>query len=538
LEQEQEQEQEQEREREREREQEREKEKDRYDTGTDVEHELVKSVSADLESAGSATIEVAKPESEPNQTETESPSGKEEAATTDEEAPATADDEEEVLPPGIPAELAQIRVSVVIPTAIHRKPVLEECLAALNEYTDSSATELIIIDNASLDDTYDYLDQLREDGFMNIRVITNRTNRGFAAAANQGIRVARGQYICVMHNDVVVSDDVTGKLADLLDANDEFALIGPVTNRCMNPDQIRHGAGDETGLQESELVDSFCMMFRAGADPAFDEAYGLAFLEDADICRQLRNAGWKTGIATRVYTDHYQGATTFEIGLEPSGPEYWINVARFKQKWNLTPDLPDFGDADEVSQLSILGDIMNTYLPEEHLLEYARGLLTSETRTRLMEISFDRDRLGSLIRALLLLDQRDILRHLEEKMDHFRPQPDLALRLIHYYYERNIYSRCMKYIEACGSSLPVTEKIFRLRIAAGEKDFEKAVILLNELMNEAPVNPGVYKLAGNIHKMEGNMREAGEFYALANQIDPLRYGETEKSGNPWSNPVL
>ncbi|MFU8859797.1 MAG: glycosyltransferase [Cyclonatronaceae bacterium] len=438
---------------------------------------------------------------------------------------------------GITPELAEIRVSVIIPTAIHRKPLLEQCLAALSEYTDHSNTELIIIDNASLDDTYDYLDQLEQDGFMNIRVISNPVNRGFAAAANQGIQAAKGKFICVMHNDVVVSSDVTGKLADLMEKYPDFGLVGPVSNRCMNVEQIRDSSAHEGSLNESVIVDSFCMMFRSDASPEFDEQYGLAYAEDADICYQLRSNGWKTGVAGQIYAEHYMGATTLEIGLDANGPEYWINAAIFNQKWGLVTELPDLSGMDEVDQLAELGRLMNSYRPEEELLACAEELLTSETRTRIMEGKHDRDRLTSLIRALLVLDQRDILRHLEERMDHYEPDADLALRLIHYYYERNIYSRCLKYLEACGSNLPITEKFFRLKIAVGEKDMDKAVELLTQLMREAPVHPGIYKLAGDIHKLENNLNESEEFYSLAYQVDPIRFGKSGKTETAFSDSV-
>lgn len=485
---------------------------------------------------------------EPSAAADEDTSDPETPAKTPDEPSATAGHETAAPETGVTASStsektgdvkpAEIRVSIVIPTAIHRKPLLEECLAALSIYTDPATTELIIVDNASLDDTYDYLDQLEQDGFMNIRVISNRVNRGFAAAANQGIKAAAGKYICVMHNDVIAASDLTGKLAVLMEKNPDYGLIGPVSNRCMNPAQVRQSSKADGTLAEATIIDSFCMMFRADASPEFDEQYGLAFAEDADICYQLRSNGWKTGIAGQVYAEHYMGSTTLEIGLDMNGPEYWINAAIFNQKWGLKTVLPDFGDRDEVDQLAMLGNLMNTYRAEEDLLAYAKGLMTSETRTKILEGSHDRERLTSLIKALMLLDQRDILRYVEEKMDHYEPDAELALRLIHFYYDRNIYSRCLKYIDACGSNLPVTEKFFRLKIAVGEKEMDKAVDLLTQLMNEAPVHPGIYKLAGDIHKLENNHNESEEFYSLAYQIDPIRFGKSGKTETAYSDSVL
>jgi GT2 family glycosyltransferase len=40
-----------------------------------------------------------------------------------------------------------------------------------------------------------------------VTVIANATNRGFPAAINQGLQYARGEYLVLLNNDVVVADD-------------------------------------------------------------------------------------------------------------------------------------------------------------------------------------------------------------------------------------------------------------------------------------------------------------------------------------------
>ena len=48
-----------------------------------------------------------------------------------------------------------------------------------------------------------------------VTVIANAVNRGFPAAVNQGLRVARGEYLVLLNNDAVVTDSWLDQLIAL-----------------------------------------------------------------------------------------------------------------------------------------------------------------------------------------------------------------------------------------------------------------------------------------------------------------------------------
>src|ERR1017187_8971435 len=99
-------------------------------------------------------------------------------------------------------------VSVTIVTW-NSEPVLRECFASLAAQ-DCRDMEVILVDNASTDGTRALL---REVG-PRWRVIYNQTNVGFAAAQNQAIREARGQWILCLNPDVILSPDFITQLVD------------------------------------------------------------------------------------------------------------------------------------------------------------------------------------------------------------------------------------------------------------------------------------------------------------------------------------
>ena len=92
-----------------------------------------------------------------------------------------------------------------------------QCLAALKSHT-RRPWELIIVDNGSTDGTPDYLAGVSDMANMPVTVVTNATNRGFPAAVNQGLKAARGEYLVLLNNDVVVTDGWLEQLVGLVNA--------------------------------------------------------------------------------------------------------------------------------------------------------------------------------------------------------------------------------------------------------------------------------------------------------------------------------
>jgi GT2 family glycosyltransferase len=94
--------------------------------------------------------------------------------------------------------------SIIIP-CWNRFEFTRQCITALKSHT-RQPWELIVVDNGSTDGTGAYLSGVQDAAAVPVTVIANTANRGFPAAINQGLQQARGEYLVLLNNDVVVTD--------------------------------------------------------------------------------------------------------------------------------------------------------------------------------------------------------------------------------------------------------------------------------------------------------------------------------------------
>ena len=413
-----------------------------------------------------------------------------------------------------------IELSVVIPTTAHGKDPLQLALLHLEKAVDSSTTELIVIDNASIDDTFDYLEQLQQENFLNIKVITNSANQGFAKSVNRGIEAARGTYILVMHNDVQVSKNSVDLLKKELKKSADTALTAPLVHSTRIHAQSSKHSVDES-VVASDRIDSCCFMIRKDLPVRFDEEYQLCYFEMNDFCRQLTESGFDLLVIRDTAVEHQKGTTIKLMGLELNPELKWMNRERFYKKWgsNRKLKIPEQGTHPEKFQK--LGAPDNPMNPSEEWLETVREYLTNEVRTEILRTDWSEDELFTIILTLLIADERELLRTLEERIDEMTPDSSLLVLFIHYYFKKNIYSRCKHYMSLAEKNIPIFD-LYRLKIFVADKEFDKAIPLLNEMLGECPE---LFYLAGEMYQKSDEEGEAKSFFAMASQLDPYRFQE-------------
>jgi GT2 family glycosyltransferase len=193
--------------------------------------------------------------------------------------------------------------------------------------------ELIVVDNGSADGSL----EMCASEFPSVRVLQNSTNRGFCAANNQGIAVARGEFIALLNNDAE-ADRVF--LTALMRVFEDRADVGMAAAKILvwedpelidkaghliYPDGQNRGRG--TGerdcgqydrIEEVLWPDGCAAVYRkAMLDEigGFDEDF-FAYGDDAELGLRARIAGWKCLYTPHAVVRHHRGST---LGLASIG---------------------------------------------------------------------------------------------------------------------------------------------------------------------------------------------------------------------------
>jgi GT2 family glycosyltransferase len=93
--------------------------------------------------------------------------------------------------------MSDIQVSIVI-VNYNGRNLLGNCMGSLQNQSFKKV-EIIFIDNMSADGSSGFV----KDNLKNVIAVCNSENLGYAAAANQGIRLAKGKYVMIMNPDII-----------------------------------------------------------------------------------------------------------------------------------------------------------------------------------------------------------------------------------------------------------------------------------------------------------------------------------------------
>ncbi len=106
--------------------------------------------------------------------------------------------------------------------------------------SDKIPTEIIVIDNNSTDDSVKELKKLTTNKLITIQLITNHTNLGFARANNQGIKIARGNYLLLLNSDTIILHSAISQSLNWLSTHPEAHLCSA---QLLNKDLSIQGCG-------------------------------------------------------------------------------------------------------------------------------------------------------------------------------------------------------------------------------------------------------------------------------------------------------
>jgi GT2 family glycosyltransferase len=194
-------------------------------------------------------------------------------------------------------------ISCVVPLFNHVEQthaMLESLLLSLPRELDY---EVILVDDASTDGTREWLQTLKDP---RIQTVLNHSNLGYARTNNVGVRLARGELIVLLNNDLLFEPGwLEPMLEILLSPCLNAGLVGNVQYRVADGrldhagvrlnavgqlEHIKDLPGENVSYTKVLAVTGACMLLRKAdlvAQGGFDEQY-LNGCEDIDLCFKIR----------------------------------------------------------------------------------------------------------------------------------------------------------------------------------------------------------------------------------------------------------
>jgi GT2 family glycosyltransferase len=240
-------------------------------------------------------------------------------------------------------------VSVVIP--VHDQVAYtRRCLEALEQSAPGGLYEVIVVDDASTDETAGFL----RTQAPRVRALRNEVNTGFVGACNRGAAAARGEWILFLNNDTEprpgwleallrlteTESDVGAVGAQLVYGNGTLQEAGGIVFR--DGSGWNFGRGDAPGRPayqracEVDYCSGAALMVRRDLFErlgGFDPRYAPAYYEDTDLCFGVRSLGYKVWYCPASVVTHFEGISN---GTDTSGglKRYQVvNREKFVAKW-------------------------------------------------------------------------------------------------------------------------------------------------------------------------------------------------------------
>jgi GT2 family glycosyltransferase len=223
---------------------------------------------------------------------------------------------------------------------------LEQCLHSVLVATAGMDAEIIVVDNHSSDNSIGYLQPL----FPTVHFIANAENRGFARANNQGLDLAKGEYLLFLNPDTLVPEDCLQKCISFLQLHPQTGALGvqmldgsgaflPESKRAFpSPmaslfkltglaglfpgsslfNKYALGGLDKEKDQEVPVLAGAFLMGRTTMLKelgGFDEDFFL-YGEDIDLSYRINKAGWKTHYLASAPIIHFKGESSGRAPLD------------------------------------------------------------------------------------------------------------------------------------------------------------------------------------------------------------------------------
>lgn len=248
------------------------------------------------------------------------------------------------------------KVSFIIPNWNHRQ-LLYECVSSIYNTIGDMSHEIIVVDNASTDDSAEYIKEI----FPEVIWLQNDTNLGYAKAVNLGVKVSKGDFLFLLNNDVKLMGKISERLVSFLIGHPDAGAVAPMLyypdgrmqiscRRFPTPSALlleslninRIGSFHKWKLTIEEHFNSgmvlqpmaSALMVKRecwNAVGSMDESFFI-FFNDVDWCYRLyKNTNYKIYLYPEAKAIHHEGASVKRLGYKKK-IEFYKSLLRFYRK--------------------------------------------------------------------------------------------------------------------------------------------------------------------------------------------------------------
>jgi len=253
-------------------------------------------------------------------------------------------------------------ISVIVIT-YNSADVVRGCLDALARSQFTGTCEVIVVDNASRDNTV----QIVRSEYPSVTLVVEHENLGYSRGVNSGIRYASGRYFLILNPDTEVQPDALKMLCEFSDAHDDAAIVGPrllfrdgsVQYSCRRFYTLRVLVMRRTPIGKlfpksravrEHLMEDFdhastrpvdwvlgaAMFVRRDAVESvgmMDERFFLYF-EDVDWCYRMKQNGLRVYYHADAVVTHGYKRQSAQSVVNRSFVAHLASLMRYYEKWN------------------------------------------------------------------------------------------------------------------------------------------------------------------------------------------------------------
>jgi GT2 family glycosyltransferase len=248
-------------------------------------------------------------------------------------------------------------VSVVIPTHNRIKKLIRLINSIKN--SDYRALEIIVVDDASTDETYETVKRK----FPLVKIIRNEKKRLVSGCRNIGMKNSIGDFIFVLDDDNVLDKECIGSLVKVLSNHSNVGIVAPLMYYYDEPEVIwcagikrnmatsrtltvGNGERDEKQFSKVAESDDFpnAFMFRTEASKNknifFDEKYFPFMYEESDFISRIKDHRWKALLVPNAKIWHDVSKDLFFMGRYNNLKAYYLarNRILFHKKYSCQRD--------------------------------------------------------------------------------------------------------------------------------------------------------------------------------------------------------